>query len=240
MLSFIKRHIFIILIFIFTLVISFITFLTFIGKTLFLSNDINLNYLLFLNIALLLIFFLIIFREIANSIKNNINVRGSVANRKYIVFFSLFTLIPSLLISIFSLFLFSFALEKYFDNKITLAVNNSYELAKNYIDEKRNKIESDIILVSYDLDKNAQIFKNNINLMQNFLNTQRFLRGLDQIHIINKNREVLFSSTETGYLSVEEKAINMVLNNNKPLKIINAYENKSGAIIRIQSMNDAF
>ncbi len=240
MLSFIKRHIFIILIFIFTLVISFITFLTFIGKTLFLSNDINLNYLLFLNIALLLIFFLIIFREIANSIKNNINVRGSVANRKYIVFFSLFTLIPSLLISIFSLFLFSFALEKYFDNKITLAVNNSYELAKNYIDEKRNKIESDIILVSYDLDKNAQIFKNNINLMQNFLNTQRFLRGLDQIHIINKNRKVLFSSSETGYLSVEEKAINMVLNNNKPLKIINAYENKSGAIIRIQSMNDAF
>ena len=168
MLSFIKRHIFIILIFIFTLIISFITFLTFIGKSLILLNDINLNYLLFLNIALLLVFFIIIFREIANSIKNNINLRGSVANRKYIVFFSLFTLIPSLLISIFSLFLFSFALEKYFDNKITLAVNNSYELAKNYIEEKRNKIESDIILVSYDLDKNAQIFKSNIKRLKNF------------------------------------------------------------------------
>ena len=240
MLSFIKRHIFIILIFIFTLIISFITFLTFIGKSLILLNDINLNYLLFLNIALLLVFFIIIFREIANSIKNNINLRGSVANRKYIVFFSLFTLIPSLLISVFSLFLFSFALEKYFDNKITLAVNNSYELAKNYIDEKRNKIESDIILVSYDLDRNVQVFKSNISLLQNFLNTQRLLRGLDQIHIINKNGEALFSSSETGYLQVEKKAINMVLNNNKPLKIINAYENKSGAIIRIQSMNDAF
>jgi len=240
MLSFIKRHIFIILIFIFTLIISFITFLTFIGKSLILLNDINLNYLLFLNIALLLVFFIIIFREIANSIKNNINLRGSVANRKYIVFFSLFTLIPSLLISVFSLFLFSFALEKYFDNKITLAVNNSYELAKNYIDEKRNKIESDIILVSYDLDRNVQVFKSNISLLQNFLNTQRLLRGLDQIHIINKNGEVLFSSSETGYLQVEKKAINMVLNNNKPLKIINAYENKSGAIIRIRSMNDAF
>ncbi len=240
MLTFIKRHIFIIIIFFLTLVISFITFLTFIGKSLTLIDGINLNYLLFLNIALLLIFFFIIFKEISNSIKNNINVRGSITNRKYIVFFSLFTLIPSLLISIFSLFLFSFALEKYFDNKITLAVNNSYELAKNYIDEKRNKVESDIILVSFDMDKNAQVFKNNINLLQNFLNTQRLLRGLDQIHIINKKREVLFSSSETGYLPVEEKAINMVLNNNKPLKIINAYENKSGAIIRIQSMNDAF
>ena len=240
MLSFIKRHIFIILIFIFTLSVTFLTFLTFIGKSFILLSENNLNYLLYLNIGLLVFFFIIIFREISTSIKNNINVRGSIANRKYIVFFSLFTLIPSLLISIFSLFLFSFALEKYFDNKITLAVNNSYELAKNYIDEKRNKIESDIILVSFDLNKNVQIFKNNINYLQNFLNTQRYLRNLDQIHIIDKDQKILFSSSESGYLPVEQRAIDMVLNDDKPLKIINAYENKSAAIIKIPSINNAF
>jgi len=240
MLSFIKRHIFIILIFIFTLSVTFLTFLTFIGKSFILVSENNLNYLLYLNIGLLVFFFIIICREISTSIKNNINVRGSIANRKYIVFFSLFTLIPSLLISIFSLFLFSFALEKYFDNKITLAVNNSYELAKNYIDEKRNKIESDIILVSFDLNKNIQIFKNNINYLQNFLNTQRYLRNLDQIHIIDKDQKILFSSSESGYLPVEQRAIDMVLNDDKPLKIINAYENKSAAIIKIPSINNAF
>ncbi len=240
MLSFTKRHIFIILIFIFTLSVTFLTFLTFIGKSFILVSENNLNYLLYLNIGLLVFFFIIIFREISTSIKNNINVRGSIANRKYIVFFSLFTLIPSLLISIFSLFLFSFALEKYFDNKITLAVNNSYELAKNYIDEKRNKIESDIILVSFDLNKNVQIFKNNINYLQNFLNTQRYLRNLDQIHIIDKDQKILFSSSESDYLPVEQRAIDMVLKDDKPLKIINAYENKSAAIIKIPSINNAF
>ncbi len=240
MLSFIKRHIFIILIFIFTLSVTFLTFLTFIGKSFILVSENNLNYLLYLNIGLLVFFFIIICREISTSIKNNINVRGSIANRKYIVFFSLFTLIPSLLISIFSLFLFSFALEKYFDNKITLAVNNSYELAKNYIDEKRNKIESDIILVSFDLNKNVRIFENNINYLQNFLNTQRYLRNLDQIHIIDKDQKILFSSSESGYLPVEQRAIDMVLNDDKPLKIINAYENKSAAIIKIPSINNAF
>ncbi len=240
MLSFTKRHIFIILIFIFTLSVTFLTFLTFIGKSFILVSENNLNYLLYLNVGLLVFFFIIICREISTSIKNNINVRGSVANRKYIVFFSLFTLIPSLLISIFSLFLFSFALEKYFDNKITLAVNNSYELAKNYIDEKRNKIESDIILVSFDLNKNVQIFKNNINYLQNFLNTQRYLRNLDQIYIIDKDQKILFSSSESDYLPVEQRAIDMVLNDDKPLKIINAYENKSAAIIKIPSINNAF
>ena len=76
--------------------------------------------------------------------KDDINVEGSKANKKYIAFFSLFTLIPSILISVFSLFLFSFALEKYFDKKITTAVNNSYEVAKNYVQDVRNKIESDM------------------------------------------------------------------------------------------------
>jgi len=240
MLSFIKRHIFIILIFIFTLSVTFLTFLTFIGKSFILIDENNLNYLLYANIGLLLFFFIIIFREISSSIKNNINVRGSIANRKYIVFFSLFTLIPSLLISIFSLFLFSFALEKYFDNKITLAVNNSYELAKNYIDEKRNKIESDIVLVSFDLSKNVQIFQKNINSLQNFLDTQRYLRNIDQIHIIDKDQNILISSSNSEYVPVEQKAINMVLNDDKPLKIINAFENKSAAIIKISSIDNAF
>ena len=107
----------------------------------------------------MLIFFVLIFVDIKNSIKNNINVRGSVANRKYIISFGLFTLIPSLLIAIFSLFIFSFALDKYFNEKITTAVNNSYEIAKNYVDEKRNKIESEIVLIAFDLNKYSNLYK---------------------------------------------------------------------------------
>jgi len=124
MLLFIKQNIFIALIFIVTLSVGFLTFLTFIDKSFIELTDVNLLYLLITNAALLIIFFYIIFNEIRNSFKNDMNVRGSVANRKYIAFFSLFTLIPSVLIAAFSLFLFSFALEKYLDNKITTVVNN--------------------------------------------------------------------------------------------------------------------
>ena len=136
MFALLKRNLFIIIIFILTLSLGFLTFLTFIGKSFINLNDNNLQTLLIFNFILLIIFFILIFFDIKNSIKNNINVRGSVANRKYIISFALFTLIPSLLIAIFSLFIFSFALDKYFDKKITTAVNNSYEIAKNYVDEK--------------------------------------------------------------------------------------------------------
>ena len=158
MLTLLKRNLFIVTIFLITLIIGFITFLTFIDKSFIRLNDFNLQALLISNAILLLIFFTMIFVEIKNSFKININVRGSIANRKYIFFFSLFTLIPSLLISVFSLFLFSFALEKYFDNKITTAVNNSYELAKNYVNEKRNKIETDVVLVAFDINNNIKLF----------------------------------------------------------------------------------
>ena len=240
MLAFLKRNIFITIVFIFTLAVTFLTFLTFIDKSFIDLSEVNLNYLLLSNILLLILFFFIIFIEVKNSIKNNINVRGSIANRKYIIFFSLFTLIPSLLISIFSLFLFSFALEKYFDNKITIAVNNSYKLARDYVDEKRNKVESDIVLVSFDLSKNIKFLSTNKEVLQNFLNTQRILRGLDQLYLLDINKKIILSSPPNTIIEIEDQAFKMVQNDNRPLKIINAFENKSAAIIKVQNTKDIF
>ena len=239
MIAFLKRNIFVVVIFFITFILGFVTFLTFIEKSFINISDKNLKYLLFIDIFLLLLFFLLIFLEIKNSLKQNINVRGSISNRKYILFFSLFTLIPSILISIFSLFLFSFALDKYLDKKITTAVNNSYEIAKKYVDEKRNKIESDIILIAFDIDQNINFLQNKKNF-QNFINNQRLLRGLDQIHIIDQNKKIFISSSTTSYLPIEGKALKMVLNDKRPLKIINAYENKSAAIIKLPKFENKF
>ena len=237
----IKDNIFISIIFIVTLAVCFITFLTFINKSFIELNEFNLQYLLLVNIGLLIIFFYIIFIEIKNSLRNDMNVKGSVANRKYIAFFSLFTLIPSILISIFSLFFFSFALEKYFDSKITTVVNNSYELAKNYVQDKRNKVESDIILVAYDLNKNSILFyQDDKKNFQSFLNTQRIIRNLDQIHLLDNNKNLIISSSNSGYMPIEDRALKMVLNDDRPLKIINAFENKSAAIIKLSSFPNTF
>ena len=237
--DFIKRNIFILIIFATTLLLGFITFFTFLDKSFINLNQQNLNYLLYGNIILLALFFILIFKEILNSIKSNINVKGSIANRKYIVFFSLFTLIPSILISVFSLFIFSFALDKYFDQKITTAVNNSYQLARDYVNEKRNKIESDIILVAFDLNKNIKLSENK-SAFQNYLNNQRILRNLDQLHLINSEKKLIMTAEGTEYIPIDDRALNMVLNDDRPLKIINAFANYSGAIIKLPQYNDLY
>ena len=242
MIDFIKKNIFITLIFFITLFVGFLTFLTFIDKSFVELNEKNLQYLLLSNIVFLLFFFIFIFHEIRKSIKNDIDFDGLKSNKKYITFFSLFTLIPSILISVFSLFLFSFALERYFDQKITTVVNNSYELAKDYVDEVRNKIESDIIIIAFDINKSAKFLDNNTKEFQKFLNTQKLIRGVDEIHVINNNKEIILSTLQQNqkFIPPVDRALKLVLDDDRPLKIINAFENKSAAIMRLSNYEDRF
>ena len=240
--EFIKKNIYLILLFIITLSIGFLTFLTFIDKGFIELNDQNLQYLLILNIILLISLFVFIFSEIQKAIKNDIDKDGLKSNKKYITYFALFTLIPSVLISIFSLFLFSFALEKYFDKKVTTVVNNSYELARSYVEEIRNKIQSDIVLIAFDTNKSKKFLNDNKDEYKRFLNTQKIIRDVDEIHIIDANKKLLFTTINNSQFFVPpvDKALNLVLDDDRPLKIINAPENISAAIMRLQNFDGRF
>ena len=242
MYDFIKKNIYLIFLFIITLSIGFLTFLTFIDKSLIELSSQNLQLLLILNIGLLALLFIFIFLEIKKAIKNDIDKDGLKSNKKYITYFALFTIIPSLLISIFSLFLFSFALEKYFDKKVTTVVNNSYELARDYVDEVKNKIQSEIILIAFDVNKSKKFLNDDKKEYKRFLRTQKLIRGVDEIHIINIEKKLLFSTLEDKdpYLPPVDKALNLVLDDDRPLKIINAFENRSAAIMRLQNFEDRF
>ena len=242
MFDFIKKNIYLIILFIITLSIGFLTFLTFIDKGFIDLSEQNLQFLLILNIFFLFLLFIFIIKEIKNAIKNDIDKDGLRSNKKYITYFALFTLIPSILISIFSLFLFSFALEKYFDKKVTTVVNNSYELAKNYVEEIRNKIESDIVLIAFDTNKSKNFLNDDVTEYKRFLETQKLIRNVDEIHIIKANKEVLFTSLtdDQSYIPPLDKALNLVLDDDRPLKIINAPENISAAIMRLQNFDNRF
>ncbi len=242
MYEFIKKNIYLIILFIITLSIGFLTFLTFIDKGFIELSDQNLQILLVLNIVLLIALFVFIFIEIKSAIKNDIDKDGLKSNKKYITYFGLFTLIPSVLISIFSLFLFSFALEKYFDKKVTTVVNNSYELARNYVEEIRNKIQSDIVLIAFDTNKSKKFLNDNQNEYKRFLETQKLIRNVDEVHIIDINKKLLFTTLkdDQSYIPPVDRALNLVLDDDRPLKIINAPENISAAIMRLQNFEDRF
>ncbi|WP_415303373.1 sensor histidine kinase [Candidatus Pelagibacter sp. Uisw_090] len=242
MLDFIKKNIFIGLIFLITLILGFVTFLTFIDKSFLKLTDENLQLLLTGNIVLLIVLFYMIFKEVNTSLRVDVDVSGSKANRKYITFFALFTLIPSILISLFSLFLLSFALDKYLDKKITTAVNNSYEIAKSYTEEVRTKTQSEIILIAYDLNKSINFLNTNINQFKSFLNTQKLIRDMDEVHIIEADGTLYLTTLkdESLYRPPLPEALEMVLDDKRPLKILNAYQNQTASIIKLENFEGKY
>ena len=145
-----------------------LTFFTFINKGFVELNEFNLQILLLSDVVLLVLFFTLIIREIYKVLKERKReTLGSQTSLRYITFFSITTLVPSILIAIFSLFLFNVILQKYFEKKIKNVINNSAEVSKYYVEETRNSIEADILLMVLDVNNKSGLFYDNPKKFQN-------------------------------------------------------------------------
>ena len=66
------------------------------------------------------------------------------------------------------------------------------------------------------------------------------IRDIDQLYLINSAGELIISANNSKYIKIEDQAIEMVRSDDRPLKIINAAENRSAAVIRLQNFDDTF
>ena len=70
----------------------------------------------------------------------------------------------------------------------------------------------------------------------------KLISDVDEIHIIDINKKLLFTTLKDNqpYIAPVDKALNLVLDDDRPLKIINAPDNISAAIMRLQNFEDRF
>ena len=165
-----------------SIALGVLTFFTFINQSIVELNDLNLQILLFIDTSLLILFFGLIFREIYKVLKEKRKGKlGSETSLRYISFFSMTTLLPSILITIFSLFLLNVVLQKYFEKKIKSVINNSAEVAESYVNQIRNSIEADISLMVLDVNNQSNLYYENPKRFLNLISSQRLLRRLDEV-----------------------------------------------------------
>ena len=154
------------------IVFGLLTFFTFTNQSFITLKDFNLKILLSVDLILLALFFgLIIYETYKILSKKKRKKLGSKVNLKYIIYFSSTTLLPSIIIAIFSLILFNVGLQRYFDDKIKSVVNNSAELAENYVEQTRNSIETDILLMILDVNSQSALYYENPKRFLNLLTT---------------------------------------------------------------------
>ena len=179
-----------------SVLLGLFTFVTFINQNFIFLNQNNLQYLLLLDVIVLIVFLIFLIKETSKLfLQYKGRKAGSKTSLNYVLQFSLFAFIPSLLIAVFSLILFNVGLQKYFDRKITSAVKNSYEVAKNYIEESKKTVEADIVLVSVDLNRYSQTLFSNTPRFQQIVRSQKLLRRLDEIYLIDGSGSILLADT---------------------------------------------
>ncbi len=225
------------------LLLGVFTFITFINQNFIFLNENNLQYLLILDVVLLIIFLIFLIKETSQLYSElKFKKTGSRTSLNYVLQFSLFAFIPSLIVAVFSLVLFNVALQKYFDKKITSAVNNSYEVAKNYIEESKRSVEADIFLISLDLNKYYNIYFSNPTKFKNFVKTQRLLRKIDEIYLIDSAGTVLLRDTndlENEFIVPSEEYFSQALEG-KPVSIDRSVENKTAFMIKLSNYIDTY
>ena len=234
MIHIIKKYKWVIATSLICIIFGVLTFFTFINQSSIQLKDLNLQILLIVDLVLLLIFFTVIIRETYKIFKGRRSKKlGSETTSRYFIFFSATTLLPSILIAVLSLILFNVGLQKYFDKKIKSVVNNSAEVARNYFEQTRNSVESDILLVLLDVNKNSDLYYSNPKQFLNVLTTQRLLRRLDEVHLLDSSGNIIMSNivdASINFVPPPEEAFNMALNQ-KPVRITDPNTNRTSALV---------
>ncbi len=220
-----------------------VTFLTFINEGFVPLTDKNLQTLLIIDIFLLLTFFWLIFKNFYRFYyTGKKNKKGSKTNLKYISVFSLFTVLPSLVVAMFSLFLFNFGIQNYFDKQITNAVNNSYDVAKNYLEESKENVLSDLILMSVGLNRASTFYYSNPQRFKNIMRSEKLLRRIDDVYLIDSLGNILLSDVRDineEFVIPSDDNFDEVLGG-KPVFISENLENKTTVMTKLNSLVDTY
>ncbi len=220
-----------------------VTFLTFINEGFVALTDKNLQTLLIIDIFLLLVFFSLIFKNFYRFYyTGKKNKKGSQTNLKYISVFSLFTVIPSLIVAIFSLFIFNFGIQNYFDKQITKAVNNSYDVAKNYLEESKENVLSDLILMNVGINRASADYYSNQNRFKNVIKAEKLLRRIDDVYLIDSLGNILLSDVtdiNDEFIIPLDEDYDLALEG-KPVFVSNNFENKTTVMIKVNSLVDTY
>ena len=239
----IKNYKWVIATFLICIVFGLLTFFTFINQEFIKLNDFNLQIILVADLILLILFFTLIIYKIYKILSERRKGKlGSETSLRYILFFSTTTLLPSIIIAIFSLILFNVGLQKYFDSKIKTVVSNSAEVAKNYVDQIRSSIEADISLMVLDVNNQSALYYEKPKQFLNVLSSQRLLRRLDEVHLLDSSGNIIMSNIvdiSMNFVPPPEEAFIMSLDG-RPVRIVDPRTNRTSALVKLNNFIDTY
>ena len=227
-----------------SVIIVFLTIQTFAGKGFIDLTPINIQILLIINLCLLVFFLSFVFYKFFNLylINKSQNIIGKKTRTKFLFYFISLAGIPSIIIAIFSLIIFNFSIEKWFDKKINEAVTNSVEIAKKYLNEHQGSISKDILLIANDFNRNKDKLVDNKKEFENYISAQSRIRSISNVYIVSEIGDFLlsFPGFDVTKFSKPDSYILSAAKSGKPIIISSAYTNKTYGMVKLSNFENAY
>ncbi len=217
------------------------------------TNNINLNiknlsqtyfYVIFIGLIFPVIFlFYKVFKQIYTLFfQAKLKIAGYELHKKLAILFSVVCLMPSIIISAFSIFTINTALEGWFSQKISTAVSQSVEVANKYLVEHQNAMKGEALEFAKLLNDNAISFSSNQDKINKFLNFYISKNNLTDAVLIGSSRNVLARSQfafEINYLDLPNRYYDLA-NDGKIIISNDTDSNKVNAFIKLDQYVDAY
>ncbi|HJD58597.1 MAG TPA: PAS domain-containing sensor histidine kinase [Rickettsia endosymbiont of Ceroptres masudai] len=128
----------------------------------------------------------------------NSNNDSSKLQNRIVIAFSLVAAIPTIIVSVFSVYFFNLSVQAWFDKKISTVLDQSVIVAESYIAEHKLQLKETALAVAEDLSDMYYDLIHNLALFTKTLNTEAEMRSLDEAIVLNKSTNTIVANS---YLS---------------------------------------
>lgn len=171
---------------------AILTYCTFSSDSFDVNNSKTGFYLIYLDVIVILLIIYTVIRKFFNIFYSQ--KRGLPASKfhiKLVSTFSLLTIIPSVMMSVFAIVFFHGGMDSWFTQKNRTVLSESLRVAQAYLEEHRELIKDDAVAVAKMLETKLPILPKDFHLRSRFLKNMLRLRGLTEGLLLDKNLNVL-------------------------------------------------
>lgn len=169
--------------------------------------------------------------------------KGSLGSRlqtRVVAMFCIVTIVPTVIVSVFSAVFFNFGIQSWFDTRVSTALEESVAVAQSYLNEHKEVIRADAIAMANDLDRESHYMITNPSSFNNIVSTQAMLRSLSEAIVIQRNR--IIAQTKLSFSITFERIPLDVLERASRGEAVVMLEGEDNvrALVKLASMPDTF
>ncbi len=169
--------------------------------------------------------------------------RGAVGSRlqtRIVLIFSLVTIIPTIMLSIFAAIFFHVGIKGWFDERVTQAIEESVKVAEAYLNEHKETIRADALAMASDIERHLPMVLTNPPMFGKMLDNQAALRNLTEAIIFDQNQVI--ARSELSFSLSFERLPPQVLEraDGGRVVVLADDQDKIRALVKLGNLNDTY